>query len=177
MDKGSLFNLALSYLGDRYYKEGSNTAPACEAVGQHCVSLAFDYSSWTFATRRVTLDLAGGECELPADCLRLQKVKADGFSLAERVLKVEGNLKKVELVYTTNRYVQNVSTPEGQPTFDEAVALLIASKLAPRLTSDWRLAQTLEQRAYQKLGEAKYKDAVQVDSNDQKPDNHLPLLD
>ncbi len=178
MDKGDLFNLALSYLGDRAYKAGSPAAIACDAVGQHCIHLALDYARWTFATRRVVLPLVDRACELPTDCLRVQKVELPKFGIYGRtVVDLHGCNKEVVLVYTSDEMAQTVSVPDNEPMFCEAVALLIAAKVAPRIACDLGIAQALEQRAYQQLAQAKYKDAVQVDSNDQMPENHLPLLD
>ncbi len=178
MDKGDLFNHALSYLGDRSYKAGSPVAKACDAVGQHCIHLALDYSRWTFATKRVVLPLVDHVCELPTDCLRVQNVGLPKFARYGRtVVDIHGCYKEAVLVYTSDEMAQTVSVPDNEPMFCEAVALLIAAKVAPRIACDLGIAQALEQRAYQQLAQAKYKDAVQVDSNDQKPENHLPLID
>lgn len=174
MDKGTLYNLALSYLGDRQYKTDAATAAACDGCGAHCVALALDYTPWSFATVSSTLTLTDGAAELPHDCLRLQSVGLKKFALRGRRLTdlTGGDSSSTEITYTTNIWAQNVSVPDNQPTFAEGVALLIASKTAPRLTGNLQLASELEQKAYQALARAKYKDAQSIDSNDQEPDNH-----
>ncbi len=86
MDKGTLYNLALSYLGDRRYKTDAATAAACDGCGAHCVALALDYTPWSFATVSSTLTLTDGAAELPHDCLRLQSVGLKKFALRGRRL-------------------------------------------------------------------------------------------
>lgn len=171
MDKGELCNLALSYLGKPGYEEGTPDSKAVAALAQQCVALALDRTTWSFALRRkaLLLDEHEGRAALPHDCLRLVKVHAPRFELIGRELYVDGADDAVLVDYVTNEYVSGVFLPDDQPTFCEGVALMLAGKVAPSLTSSFQLAAELESRAAQVLARARLKDARQYASNDQKP--------
>ncbi len=170
MDKGSLFTLALSYLGERAYVAGTPSAEACDAVAQHVIGMALDFYRWSFAQRRVVLDFSSGEALLPSDCLRVLRLALDRYERYDDLIVTDDRRAEVALVYSSNMMAQAVALPDSQPVFCEGVALLLASKLAPKLTGNFNLASALEQRAYGALDAARHKDAVQVDSNDQRPD-------
>lgn len=80
------------------------------------------------------------------------------------------------LSYTSSLLAQSVCLPDDEPLFAEACALLLAARLAPRLTGNFQLAERLEQRGREMLYRAKLKDAQQSDSNDQVPMSAEELL-
>ncbi len=172
MDKGSLFSLALTYLGERSYVAGSPSAEACDLVAQHCIGLALDYTSWTFAMAMTFLDLSSGSARLPDDCLRMISLDVARFERMGNVIYSDDHREAVELRYMSNIMVQSVALPDDEPSFCEGVALLLAAKVAPRLVSNANVAVAMEQAAWQMLSRAKLKDAQQVDSNDQSPGAH-----
>ncbi len=175
MDKGTLYTLALSMLGDRNYVPGTPEAEACDTQAQHVIGLALEYARWGFATveREVELDEGGG-FRLPDDCQRLQDVGLERWRLkGRRVVAEEGFWsgeagEKVKLSYTSNVLAQSVCLPDYEPQFCEACVSLLAARLAPRLTGNFQLAERLEQRGMEALYRAKLKDAQERDSNDQK---------
>ena len=175
MDKGTLYTLALSMLGDRNYVPGTPEAEACDTQAQHVIGLALEYARWGFATveREVELDEGGG-FRLPDDCQRLQDVGLERWRLkGRRVVAEEGFWsgeagEKVKLSYTSNVLAQSVCLQDYEPQFCEACVSLLAARLAPRLTGNFQLAERLEQRGMEALYRAKLKDAQERDSNDQK---------
>ncbi len=170
MDKGTLFTLALSYLGERDYVTDTPSAEACEAMAQHVIGLALDFHRWSFAQRRTLLDFSSGEALLPADCLRVLSLGLGRYERFNDLIVTDEARADVVLVYESNMMAQAVALPDTEPAFCEGVVLLLASKIAPRVTTNFNLASALEQRAYAALDAARHKDAVQVDSNDQRPD-------
>ncbi len=171
MDKGSLYNYALAYLGKPPYEAGTPEAKAVAEIAQHCLALAFDNTAWSFATRRAVLKTDENEhwAELPDDCLRVLKVDVPSYELIGNRLYAGEVYEHVTLDYVTNEYVEGERLPDNQPMFCEAVALMLAAKIAPRVTSDFGIAAEFERRSRDMLAKAKLKDARQWASNDQEP--------
>ena len=176
MDKGTLYTLALSMLGDRNYVPGTPEAEACDTHAQQVIGLALEYARWGFATVEWEVELeADGGFRLPDDCQRVQDVGLARWRMkGRRIVAEEGYWsgeagEKVRVSYTSNVLAQSVCLPDYEPQFCEAVATLLAARLAPRLTGNFQLAERLEQRGMEALYRAKLKDAQERDSNDQAP--------
>ncbi len=176
MDKGSYYTQALGMLGDRRYVPGTAEAEACDGVGGQVIGIALDYARWSFATRRAELELdSKGEARLPDDCMRVQdcglarwEKRGRSIYAAEGYWSGEAG-EKFEITYTSDIWAQAVCLPEKEPLFCEACVMLLAAKIAPRLTSQFDLAVQLEQRGMEMLYRAKLKDAQSTDSKDQEP--------
>lgn len=172
MDKGTLMRLAASYLGEAGCVAGTPMEEALEDCVQHAVSLALDYTHWDFALERVVVPVVGGVVELPADCLEVRTVEGmERWRKQGRYLVPVGVMPEEEVVlwYKSSRLQDTVTLPDEEPFFCEGVALLLAAKAAPRVSSNFNLSAGLEERAYRALYRAKLKEARQADSNDQKP--------
>lgn len=172
MDKGALYRMAASYLGEAECKAGTPVYAALDEVAQHAISLALDYTAWSFALARVELELeSDGSVDLPSDCLEIRECSLPTYKLIGRTLYNTwgGGAATVTLVYKSSALADTVCLPDYAPFFCEGCALLVASKAAPRVNSRWDLAGDLESRAYQSLYRAKLKEARSTNSNDQKP--------
>lgn len=170
MDKGSYYTHALARLGDHNDVEGSDEHSACELFAQQAIGVCLDYSRWSWATLRATLELVNGAAPLPPDCLRLESVSLPRYEIFGRALYVEDTTAaSVTITYTTSSFAETVSLPDYEPLFCEACILMLASLCAPKLTDNLALAAELRQMAFGMLHEAKVKDARVSDSNDQLP--------
>lgn len=177
MDRGTLYNLALAYIGEGANVPGTSVNEYLKSIDHHCVMMALEYQNWTFATRCCELVVKDGKAALPSDCLRMVSTTLPSFSLRQDGLSAPDCDGTYELLYISRAMADGLELPDNQPAFCEGVALLMASKVAFRATSNYELANTLEQKAYQQLVQAKLKDARQCASNDQKPSNHHPIYD
>lgn len=175
MDKVTFFQQALQTLGDREYKRDTPTGKACDLWFPTVMHEALNYGAWSFATRSV--DLApedDGTFLLPADCLRPLKVDAMRYRIDGRRVIVEqcwnsrGD-KALFLRYISNALAKEEYLPEDQPLFVRGVSLLLAARIAPKITGDPQLAFNLEQMASATLADALHKDALTQYSNDQHP--------
>jgi len=171
MDKGTLMRLAASYLGEAGCVAGTPMEEALEDCVQHAVSLALDYTHWDFALERAELSVVGGVVELPADCMEVRRVEGMERWRKQGRYLVPVDVVPVEVVlwYKSSRLADTVMLPDDEPFFCEGVALLLAAKAAPRVSSNFNLSAGLEERAYKAFYRAKLKEARQADSNDQKP--------
>ena len=152
--------------------DGTQLEGALDECVQHAVSLALDHTHWDFALERCVLEVeADGVVQLPADCMEIREVSGmDHWRKKGRYLVNEGDpTDTVTLWYKSSKYADTVTLPDYEPYFCEGVALLLAAKAAPRVTSNFRLSAELEERAMKALYRAKLKEARQADSNDQKP--------
>lgn len=171
MDRGTLYRLAATYLGEAACEDGTPLRVALEDCVQQAVALALDHTHWDFALERLEVAVEEGAVQLPADCLEVREVQGmDRWRKRGRYLVNEGEpVKRVVLWYKSNRIAQVVELPDEEPFFCEGVALLLAAKAAMRVTNSFNLAGELEKRAYGALYRAKLKEARQQDSNDQTP--------
>lgn len=173
MDKGTLYRLAASYLGECCVKEDTAVYSALNDVAQHAIGLTLDYTNWPFALARVTLTPdADGAYTLPADCLEIRECSLSAYEVIGRKLYAKGFMERAEvtLTYKSSVLADTLCLPDYEPFFCEGCALLLASKAAPRITSNLKLAQGLEQEAYDKLYRAKLKIVRSTASNDQMPE-------
>ena len=169
MDKGTLYTHALARLGNHNDVDGSDQHLACEHFAQQAIGICLDYTSWTWAGRRITLPISGGSLKLPADCLRLESTNLPAYTICGRTLYTDSSATTATLSYTSSAAIDTITLPDYEPTFCEACILMLAALIAPRLTDNLTLAQQLKQEAYTALHRAKLKDARSIDSNDQPP--------
>lgn len=127
---------------------------------------------WNFAIERTTLpELATApayeftkQYELPADCIRLLPVTADGTRTGLRVTHVVEGRKLL-----TNksgplkvRYIKRISdTSLFDPSFVQALVHLLASKAALWMTGKTGIAKDLRDPTYGAMGEAQLLDSLE----------------
>lgn len=174
MDKVTFFQQALQSLGDREYKRDSQTGKACDLWFPTVMHEALNFGAWSFASRSVELESDGdGVYLLPEDCLRPLKVDAPRFRIEGRRVFLEGlrfnGDRRLYVRYVSNALAKAEFLPETQPLFVRGVCLLLAARIAPKITAEPQLAMSLEQMAMVALGEALHKDALSQFSNDQHP--------
>ena len=75
----------------------------------------------------------------------------------------------LELTYITNALGKAEILSDSQPLFLRGVSLLLAARMAPKITGQPQLSFTLEEAANSALAEALHKDALAQHSNDQHP--------
>lgn len=175
MDKVTFFQQALQTLGDREYKRDTPTGKACDLWFPTVMYEALNYGAWSFATR--TVDLVpedDGTFLLPEDCLRPLKVDAMRFRIDGRRIIIEQSWcsrgdKALFLRYVSNALAKAERLPEDQPLFIRGAMLLMAARIAPKITGVMQLAASLEQLATEALADALHKDALAQYSNDQHP--------
>lgn len=175
MDKVTFFQQALQTLGNREYKRDTPTGNACDLWFPTVMHEALNYGAWSFATRSVDLSAEeDGTFLLPEDCLRPLKVDAMRFRIDGRRVIVEqpwtsrGD-KALFLRYVSNALAKAERLPEDQPLFVRGVTLLLAARIAVKITGDQQLALALDQMASVTLADALHKDALAQYSNDQHP--------
>lgn len=174
MDKITLYNQALAYLGDREYYRDTPSGNACDlwypVVFKECLL----YGSWTFATRRASLHPDDGVYTLPYDCVRLLKVSAGRYELRERKIHIEPGWQRpgtsqLEIRYLSDELARAEIIPDDIPVFSRGLVLMLAARMAPKLASSLELSAALEAQARQTLDDALYTDTAQHASNDQHP--------
>lgn len=175
MDKVTFFQQALQTLGDREYKRETPTGRACDLWFPTVMHEALHYGAWSFATRSADLSPEDdGTFLLPDDCLRPLKVDAARFRIDGRRVIVEqpwnsrGD-KALFLRYVSNALAKAECLPEDQPLFVRGVMVLLAARIAVKITGDQQLAMALDQLASATLADALHKDALGQYSNDQHP--------
>ena len=111
---------------------------------------------------------------LPEDCLRLLKIDGTDIDVPVLRFEIQGRnllLEDPERDAPVIHYIMQEPPPAEWPsTFTDAVGLLLASRLAPKLTGDQKLAEAFASRHEQALGKARSKDARETRSNE----NHSP---
>lgn len=175
MDRVTFFQQALQTLGDREYKRDTPTGQACDLWFPTVMHEALNYGAWSFATRCVDLlPEFDGSFLLPADCLRPLMVDAMRFRIDGRRVVVEQSWnsrgdRSLFLRYVSNGLAKAEFLPEDQPLFVRGVMLLLAARMAMKITGEPQLALSLEQLGATTLAEALHKDALAQYSNDQHP--------
>lgn len=173
MDKGTFYRLAASYLGESEVKQGTAVARSFDDLSQHVVALALDYTDWQFAHHITTLKAdSAGNFLLPIDCLEIRVCSLASWRVVGRLIVPTTKTDTCEIEYKSSIIADTLALPEFEPLFCEGCALLLASKAAPRVTSNFTLAGNLEQAANEKLYRAKLKIARSQASNDQTPNNN-----
>lgn len=171
MDRGSLYKLALSYLGIADYVPGSAEENALRDVEQHVIALASAYTPWRWSLRPATLTLSGGKATLPDDCLELRSCSLSQWELIGRTITTSTGATSADIVYSSTSWADTLSVPDHQPLFAEGLALLLAAKSAVRIANSHQLAAALEQQANHAFYRAKLAEVRAIHSNDQQPTN------
>lgn len=175
MDKITFFEQALHTLGDREYKRDSPTGRECDLWFPAVLKEALNFGAWSFATRKRVLEpVSSGKYLLPEDCLRPLKINHSCFELVGREILLnvmfqpapEGGL---ELAYISDSMGKGEALPDSEPLFLNGLRLLMAARLAPKMTGQPQLAFTLEEAARSALGEALHQNSLSQHSNDQHP--------
>lgn len=172
MDKVTFFQQTLQTLGDREYKRDSPSGKACDLWFPSVMHEALHYGPWSFATKTTTLSPnPDGSYTLPPDCLRPFKIDAARYRIDENKIIVEQPRTKhtLTLRYISNSLAKAEHLPETQPLFVRAVSLLLAARIAIKITGEPQLALNLEQMATNSLANALHQDALYQYSNDQHP--------
>ena len=175
MDKGRLFRLAASYLGESEVREETPLYAALKGAVQHAVALALDYNHWDFALEYAEVVCDGaGVYALPADALEVREVVGlDRWRVRGRWLVADAAAGqapvRLGLWYKSSKLADAVALPDTAPLFCEGVALLLAARVAGVVTGRFDMVRELEGRAWRVLYRAKLKEARSVASNDQAP--------
>lgn len=188
MDKVTVWNQALALLGDREYIVGTPSARAVDQWWPSVLREALMLGAWSWAKKRKSIaentdenDKPNGTFTIPDDCIRLLKVGADAYSIIGREIVVErlgnyGGIRdirnasgKVLIEYMSDDFARQEVMPDWNVLFTKGVVLMLASKVAIKLSSDINTAQGFEQLGMQWLKQALWEDVVQSQSNDQDP--------
>lgn len=174
MDKVTFYQQSLQTLGDREYKRDSPTGKACDLWFPSVMHEALNYGAWSFAAK--TMELApeeDGSYTLPEDCLRPFRIDALRYRIDGKKIIVEqarnAGKSTLTLRYISNDLAKAERLPETQPLFVRGVSLLLAARMAVKITGQPQLALNLEQMASVTLSDALHKDALAQYSNDQHP--------
>lgn len=110
----------------------------------------------------------GSAFNLPEDCLRLIKIDGEDIACPRRDFEIQGRyllLEEAEAEAPVIHYITNAPpVPEWPTTFADAVAALLASRIAPKLIQNPQLAQQLAGGHEMALGKARSKDARETRS-------------
>lgn len=193
MKEADVCNMALAKLGQSMisqtsYDEARKGSQNVDPVSRACASL-YDASRkealcavrWSFAIRSANLCLLpDGACDvpqgyqaayqIPSSCIRLLDVPLRKWALMGRRIVAHGNAECLEVTYVNDE--RNVDLFD--PLFTDALATLLASKLAGPVTGSTRLREGLLAEYTQViLPKAAYINKVQDQSNDQHPLNDI----
>lgn len=178
MTQTSIWNQALGLLGKRDYVKDTETAEAVDLYWPLVLQQAYDFADWSFARRLVRLEGRDGFVTLPGDCLRLIRLSWDRQGrypvptmqrYGDRVLLGPDGGSAVWLEYVSRAPADGQEVPDNEPTFAQALVYLLAGQCAMRLTQDTNLQLQYTQMGRQTLSDARFKDAMQDDSNKQEP--------
>lgn len=170
--KVEICNIALMLVGAETIlglDDGSSEAEACSLHYESCRDMALQAADWTFARKRVELARLSAtpdfgysyQYQLPSDYLKLIRLNEDtlgklDYTIEDYVLLTAE--KTVKLVYI----FRQEDTTRYSPYFVEALAELLASRIAYKLTGNRNLAN----EKYQ-LFKTMYLDAASLDSQEQ----------
>lgn len=177
-DKTAVANLALDHLGEPYLTDYASdtgtTADAVRAVYPQVVEAVLEAHDWLFATRFATLVANAGTLpgwlsrfELPADCQRVIKVdRTDATGDPPHDFHVQDGflyLPPASAVAPVAHFILTTVAEARWPSlFADAVAFLIASRLATRLRNQPALSESLLQKHELALAKARKKDAIDL---------------
>lgn len=180
MDTGSVYNAALSLLGDYEFRPRAGTQHPCERWYPHVLRQANARYNWSFAAHEKTLrPTATTEDEsifdYPSDCLTYTRiVNLDTGRTADRPRRVGRTIRTepcsgIRLTYTSNAVETMQDLPDNMPEYQLAVCELLAARIAPAITGNPALAPQFETLAEQHFMQAITRDAQQLASNKQNP--------
>lgn len=115
---------------------------------------------------------------LPTDCLRLRQINSIDIDQPELRFEIQGRQLLLSDLYTETdppavTYITNDPPVDEWPTtFTDAVAFLLASRLAPKLTQSQTIADSMFQKHEIALGKARSKDTRETRS----AENNTPRM-
>lgn len=176
MDKTTLFNMALSLLGESRYVEQAGVQHPCELWYPTVMREAGVRHNWSFSRRITTLDRQpDGTYHLPPDCMNIlffrdASSNARPASVTVTGRKIHTDLRgKATLVYQTDCVATMQELPNDSPEFCTAVAYLLAARISRRVTGGYESAQFCEEMAEMQFLKAITRDAQQEASNKTDP--------
>jgi hypothetical protein len=114
---------------------------------------------------------------LPEDCLRVLKLATYDIDIPRNRWEIQGRyllLEEKDAAEPLCHYIgAEPPVPTWPTTFTDAVAFLLAARLAPLLTQDQRLAADFLQKHEMALGKARSKDARETRSKENHGPRHL----
>jgi hypothetical protein len=112
----------------------------------------------------------GSAFNLPADCLRVIKLDCPDIDIPRNSWEIQGRYLLLEEELAEAPVIHYISkdppVDEWPTTFTDAVAFLLASRMAPKLSQDQGLANDFLQKHEMALGKARSKDARETRSNE-----------
>lgn len=175
MDKITFFQQTLQTLGEREYKRDTPSGNACDLWFPSVMHETLNYGAWSFAVKSIDLTAEKDRTYiLPEDCLRPLKIDALRYRIDGRRIIIEQSWysrgdKNIYIRYISNALAKAETLPETQPLFVRGTSLLLAARIATKITGEPQLALNLEQMAAATLADALHKDALSQYSNDQHP--------
>lgn len=175
-----IVNLALTYLGEPAIVSlsGSQKAQVLAANYDQARDEALSYHSWSFATRRVSLNEVVDDNEtdytyvysLPPDMLRaleLNPTNIDGDHGWDDYI-IEGSRLYSDANPAVLRYIRTIENPTFfPPFFIEAIASNLARKIANALIQSPQVSMQMNQLYYTQLIQAMQMDSKQASGTQQ----------
>jgi len=129
------------------------------------------------STSTVYAPAYGTGFNLPSDCLRFLKIDTEDIDAPRNDFEIQGRylLLQEELAEAPVIHYITSDPPvdEWPTTFTDAVAFLLASRLAPKLAQDQALAADMLQKHEMALGKARSKDTRETRSKENFGPRHL----
>lgn len=179
-DLTALANLALDHLGEPYLTDyETDTGTTADAVRLHltpAISSALEAHDWQFATRRATLSSGTGSpptvpgwataFDLPAETQRITRVELANDLALPNDYHLQGTwlyLKPSGAAAPTVEYIwAEVPVTRWPALFCDAVAFLLASRLAPKILNDGGASNAFLEKYAAIMAQARQKDAIDL---------------
>jgi len=179
-DLTALCNLALDHLGEPYLSNyATDTGTTADAVRLHltpAISSALEAHDWQFATLRATLASGTGSpptvpgwatpFNLPTDTQRITRVELANDLALPNDYHLQGTwlyLKPAGAAAPTVEYIwAAVPVTRWPALFCDAVAFLLASRLAPKLLNDGGASNGFLEKYAAIMAQARQKDAIDL---------------
>lgn len=149
------------------FSDGSGTIAAVSATNL----------SGGSSTSSVYAPAYGSAFNLPSDCLRVIKLDGADIDVPLNRWEIQGRhllLEEAEADAPVIHYITNAPPVDEWPTtFTDAVAFLLAARLAPKLAQDQSLAADFLQKHEMALGKARSKDSRETRSKENFGPRHL----
>lgn len=177
MDKTTLFNLALSLVGESRYVADSGVVSPCELWFPTVLREAGVRHNWSFSRKLITLSRqSDGTYHLPSDCMNILFFRdSDGLPPARLVVidrKVHTDMAgPATLIYQSCNIIDSQELPDDSPEFCTGVAYLLAARIARTVTGSHDSAEFCESMAEMQFLKAITRDAQQEASNKTDPFN------
>lgn len=129
------------------------------------------------STSSVYAPAYGSAFNLPGDCLRVIKLDSGDIDIPRNRWEIQGRyllLEEESAEAPVIHYISNAPPVDEWPTtFTDAVAFLLASRLAPKLAQDQGVAAEFLQKHEMALGKARSKDSRETRSKENHGPRHL----